>query len=85
MLNDSIEKKTSKLVRNKDGYPVFPDTTADLRYVDKAISREDADDATSATFMQLIEKNRKLAWTIIDQHLDPMKYEYKGPRVINKK
>jgi hypothetical protein len=70
---DSISQGISKLIRDKDGYPVFPNTKADLRYVTPAITREDADDATSNSFMYMVEHERKIAEKIIDNYVQSEK------------
>ena len=82
MQEDSITRGESKLIRDKNGFPVFENTSADLRYVDKAISREDADKATIACFMNCVERDRKMAWQIIDQQLNPKDYVYTEERVV---
>lgn len=84
-MEDSISRGESKLIRDKDGYPVFPNTTADLKYVNKAIKKEEADITSSATFMNAMKTNPALAFKIIDQQLSPEKYVYTGKRVELKK
>jgi hypothetical protein len=84
-MEDSISLRTSKLIRDKDGYPVFLDTKADLRYVDKSMTIEEANKNVINCFMNCAETNKELAWKIIDQRLDPMKYAYVGKRFTNNK
>jgi hypothetical protein len=72
-MQDSISLGTSKLERDAQGFPRFKDTTADLRYVDKAITREDADKSTISTFMNA---DKELQFKIIDQQTNPENYSF---------
>lgn len=56
----------SKLVIGTDGFPRFPDTTADLRWVDKAITIEEILNTTATPFLSLAKKDPALATKILD-------------------
>jgi hypothetical protein len=68
-MEDSISQGRSVLVRDKDGWPVFSGTKADLRYITPATTREEADKETIKTFLYMIEKNRKSAIKILDHYI----------------
>jgi len=59
----------SKLIIGDDGYPRFPDTTADLRWVDKAIPVEEILKTTATPFLTLVKSDIKMAESIIDARL----------------
>ena len=57
----------SKLIKDpKDGYWRFPDTTADLRWVDKAITIEEILNTTAAPFLSLAKRDPEMAEKILD-------------------
>lgn len=78
-------KPGSKLILDSNGWPVFPGTTADLRYVDKAIKREEADITSSSCFLELIRKNKDMALKILMNYIDPMTNKFTGIRRASKK
>jgi len=59
----------TKLIRGTDGYWRFPDTTADLRWVDKAIDINEILATTATPFIGLMKSNPKLAETILDRKI----------------
>ena len=69
----------TKLIRDKDGYPIFPDTKADLRYVDKKIELNEAVETTSATFMQVAERMPEVAGRILDHYIKTIKVDKDAP------
>ena len=59
----------TKLVKDKDGYWRFPDTTADLRWVDKAIDINEILATTATPFIALMKSNPKLAEKMLDARI----------------
>jgi len=60
----------SKLIIGTDGYPRFPDTTADLRWVDKAIPVEEILKTTASPFLGCMKSDPELAAKILDRKIE---------------
>jgi hypothetical protein len=59
----------SKLIQDEKGFWKFPDTTADLRWVDKAIPVEEILKTTATPFIACMKSDPELAAKILDNKI----------------
>ncbi len=69
---DSIQLGISVLIRDKDGFPVFPHTRADVRYVNTNMGMDKVMETTSECFLSYAKRSLSAGEKILDHYI---KYE----------